>query len=104
MGYKMIKIGNENFTKELFEEKKKGKEDYTITFRKIPNCPGKHHLTLFNTSDSKYYCDKCKTKKNKNSKMYGCEICGYDLCVSCFGCDGAKEKSNGNNEDNPANP
>ena len=51
-------------------------------------CPGNHGLKEFNTSEYKQFtyfnCDICQTKHNKNTIMFGCRICDYDLCQSCM--------------------
>eukprot|EP01084_Bolivina_argentea_P048938 90080_1 len=53
-------------------------------------CPNNHKLIRFRTPmsdmpESTYKCDKCAEKCPKNSLIYGCDVCNYDLCGICFG-------------------
>ena len=46
-------------------------------------CAKQHGLIRFNTPGDEYYCDLCKQVVPKDTVMYGCEKCGYDICTSC---------------------
>ena len=50
-------------------------------------CPGRHQLKDFHisTDESIHGCDGCGKEVSANTRLWGCRICNYDLCVECYG-------------------
>ena len=49
-------------------------------------CPGKCGLKYFRTPNASYSCDGCNTPGlPKDTVMYGCRKCNFDLCSKCMG-------------------
>ena len=46
-------------------------------------CAKQHGLIRFNTPHSRFGCDLCRQGVPKDSVMYGCKKCNYDICASC---------------------
>eukprot|EP01084_Bolivina_argentea_P084735 153202_1 len=78
--------------KEISTQEHNGDLSYVLTFSCVqaPTCPDEHDLTMFHTSSSGYACDGCTVVYNqpqllgKNTVLYGCRQCGYDLCNFCY--------------------
>ena len=51
---------------------------------KESNCPGKHGLNKYNSSKNGQCCNVCRTKMAKDSVLYGCKVCDFDLCINCI--------------------
>eukprot|EP01083_Nonionella_stella_P043019 116092_1 len=55
-----------------------------------PNCHGKHGLKQFRTPNERWTCHECtatsghQSRLPKDTIMFGCRTCVYDLCKSCF--------------------
>lgn len=47
-------------------------------------CPGGHMLQKFVTVVEDWGCDKCEALQSAASTMWGCRVCDYDVCESCF--------------------
>ena len=73
------------FFDKAFEDK--GRMDATI------KCPKGHNLFKTSLAELKRlpgsaytlggYCDQCRTQMNNNEPVYHCQICNYDLCLTC---------------------
>lgn len=52
-----------------------------------PNCPNLHGLHEFATYSSDFSCNKCGDSFPRETTMFGCRICNYDVCSkpSCSG-------------------
>lgn len=46
-------------------------------------CPGQHHLNVFDTPTTKFYCNVCMSRLPQGYRMHGCRICNYDICINC---------------------
>ena len=47
-------------------------------------CPAGHTLASFQTPRPGFGCDLCKSSMSIGSPMFGCRVCDYDLCSSCY--------------------
>lgn len=47
-------------------------------------CPEGHKLSLFQTPEADWYCNRCNAAFPKGTLLYGCRTCEYDLCQSCI--------------------
>merc|ERR1711964_151150 len=57
----------------------------TDTVQPPKKCPGGHSTQEFRTPTDKYNCDVCKQRGfPKNSRMYGCRKCDWDMCAKCY--------------------
>ena len=54
-----------------------------IGLHTIRKCAKQHGLIRFNTPNDKCRCDLCGKGLPKDSIMYGCNECNYDICASC---------------------
>ena len=58
-------------------------------------CANEHGLIRFNTP-KKFGCDLCKQGIPKDTVMYGCSECDYDICTSCESMTTTKEQKQKN--------
>lgn len=53
----------------------------------IPDtCPTGHPLFEFLTEDNDQFCFVCKTDQPSCSKLWGCGLCGFTVCIKCLRC------------------
>jgi len=56
----------------------------------VSDCRGKHGLDDFYTPEEGWYCSECHLSDDQCERfavgmpMWGCRLCDYDLCYSCF--------------------
>jgi len=53
-------------------------------------CP--HGLNEFQTPHNGFTCDKCDSKQELGTTMWGCRLCNYDLCAACHQAKPSEEK------------
>lgn len=66
--------------KETSREKVK-KENKTLA-KTLVYCPTDHLMNLFAVPEV-FGCNACEGTFEKGTKMYGCRLCDFDLCVKC---------------------
>eukprot|EP01084_Bolivina_argentea_P207325 353744_1 len=49
-----------------------------------PTCQGHHGLKAFRTPKTGFGCDRCTRRFQAGTVMFGCRICDYDFCCSCY--------------------
>jgi len=76
------------------EEGEKEEEEYM-------NCPKNHGVKRFTVQEDKdtWWCSNCRLTVSEGYVMYGCRICDFDLCESCYAY-GGSSKSKRNRSDN----
>ena len=65
------------------EEDSEGDQDEN-RFRLEAQCPGKHTLKPFPTTNNSWWCSACSRHVRRKTIMKGCRLCDYDLCLDCF--------------------
>lgn len=53
-------------------------------YEKQVNCVMNHPLRSFVTFGRSHVCSNCKKNQPGTTRMFGCRLCNYDLCVKCF--------------------
>lgn len=49
-----------------------------------PDCLAKHGLDLHFSDVDNIKCDVCHFRFSKDTEMYGCRECNYDVCLGCY--------------------